>query len=52
MKMPDINKMTLREKIAQTMIVRQSDLLLRADKAYGELRQPQEAGEIMRKNQF
>lgn len=52
MKIPDINKMTLREKIAQTMLVRQSDLLLRADKAYGELRQPQEAGEIMRRNQF
>jgi len=52
MKKPDITKMTLKEKIAQTMIVRQSDLLLRADKAYSELRQPEEAGEIMRKNQF
>lgn len=51
-KKPDMSKMTLREKIAQTMIVRQSDLLLRADKDYDELRAPHEAEEIVRKNQF
>ena len=49
---PDINKMTLREKIAQIMLVRQCDLLLRADKAYDELRDTSEAKEIMDKNQF
>jgi len=52
MKKPDINKMTLREKAAQTLLVRQSDLLLRADKAYDELRDPLEAKEILDKNQF
>lgn len=52
MKKPDITKMTLREKIAQTCLVRQSDLLMRADKAYDELRDPAEAKEIMTKNQF
>ena len=52
MKKTDINQMTLREKIAQTCLVRQSDLLMRADKAYDELRDPAEAKEIMTKNQF
>jgi len=52
MKKPDINKMSLREKAAQTLLVRQSDLLLRADKAYDELRDPSEAKEILDKNQF
>ena len=52
MKKPDISKMTLREKAAQTLLVRQSDLLLRADKAYDELRDPSEAKEILDRNQF
>ena len=49
---PDISKMSLREKIGQVLLVRQSDLLLRADKAYDELRDPSEAKEIMDRNQF
>ena len=49
---PDVNRMTLREKIAQTCLVRQSDLLMRADRAYGELRDPAEASEILAVNQF
>ncbi len=52
MKKPNINKMTLREKVAQTLVVRQSDLMLRADKAYDELRDPSEAKEILDRNQF
>lgn len=52
MKKPDIKKMTLREKIAQTCIVRQSDLLMHADSAYTKLRDPSEAAELMGKYQF
>ena len=52
MKKPDIKAMTLREKIAQTLLVRQSDLMLRADRDYKEARGAQEAAEIMKKQQF
>ena len=52
MKKPDIRNMTLREKIAQTMIVKQSDLLLRSDKAYSELREPEETVALLKNNQY
>lgn len=52
MNIPDINKMTLREKLAQLLIVRMSDLLMDADSSYTKMRAPQEAAEIMEKNQF
>lgn len=52
MKRPDLNKMTLREKVAQTLLVRQSDLMMKAECDYGELRDPKEAKEILDKNQF
>ncbi len=52
MKKPNINEMTLREKIAQTLIVRQSDLMLRADMDYKEAREPDEAALLMEKYQF
>lgn len=52
MKKPDVNKMTLREKIGQVLLVRQSDLLMRADKNYSELRDPREAKELLAEYQF
>lgn len=52
MKKPDIKKMTLREKIAQTLVVRQSDLLMYADSAYSKLRDPKDAFELMKEYQF
>ncbi|MBO5929722.1 MAG: glycoside hydrolase family 3 protein [Clostridia bacterium] len=52
MKKPDMSTMTLREKVAQTLLVRMSDLLLKADTAYDELRDPSEAKKILDENQF
>ncbi len=52
MKKPDITKMSLRQKVAQTLLVRQSDLLMRAEKDYAELRAPKEAKEILETNCF
>ena len=52
MKKPIIEKMTLREKIGQTCLVRQSDLLMYADTNYSELRPYEEAVAIMKKAQF
>ena len=49
---PDMAKMTLREKIAQTLIVRQSDLFMHADTGYSTLRDPEEAFRFMRENQY
>lgn len=47
-----MEQMTVREKIAQTLLIRQSDLLLRADKDYKEARRPEEAAQIMKECQF
>lgn len=52
MKKPRIEEMTLREKIAQTLLVRQSDLMLRADLDYKAARDPEEAAQLMAANQF
>lgn len=52
MRRPKLEEMTLREKIAQTLLVRQCDLLLRADKDYMEARDPEEAFEIIERVQF
>jgi len=52
MKRPTIEYMTLREKIAQTCLVRQSDLLMYAEKSYGEVRPVEDAVELMRQYQF
>ncbi len=52
MNKPSIEKMTLREKIAQTCVVRQSDLQMHADSAYTKMRKPSEAAELMEKYQF
>lgn len=52
MKKPQLKDMTLREKIAQTLLVRQCDLLLRADKDYMERRDSEEAFEIIEREQF
>ena len=40
MKKPTLETMTLREKIAQTCLVRQSDLLMYPETNYGTLRYP------------
>ena len=52
MQIPDINSMTLREKLGQLLVVRMSDLLMDADSSYTKWRAPEEAAEIMEKNQF
>ena len=52
MKKPELKDLTLREKIAQTLLVRQCDLLLHAENDYMTAREPHEAAEIMEKNQF
>lgn len=52
MKKPELKDLTLREKIAQTLLVRQCDLLLHAENDYKTFRDPHEAAEIMEKNQF
>ncbi len=48
----DIKSMTLREKLGQLLIVRQSDLMMKAKTGYTQMREPEEAAEIMEKNQF
>lgn len=48
-KIINIESLSLREKFAQLLIVRQSDLMLHADTAYSTLRRPEEAAEIMKK---
>ena len=52
MKKPCIKDMTVREKLAQSLLVRQSDLMLRADLDYKVARDASEALELMEKNQF
>lgn len=52
MQIPDINSMTIREKLGQLLVVRMSDLLMDADSSYTKWRAPEEAAEIMEKNQF
>ena len=52
MKRPGIKDLTLREKIAQLLIVRMSDLIQDASTSYTKMRAPEEAAQIMEKNQF
>ena len=52
MSIPDIKTMTLREKIAQLLIVRQSDLIMDSSTAYSKFRDPSEAKELCEKYQF
>lgn len=52
MQIPDINSMTLREKLGQLLIVRMSDLLQDADSSYTKMRAPEEAAQLMEQNQF
>ena len=52
MKKPCLEKMTLREKIAQTCLVRQSDLLMYPDTNYAEIRPEEDAVKFMEKYQF
>ena len=52
MKKPCIEKMTLREKIAQTCLVRQSDLLMYPDTNYAAVRPKEDAVNFMKKYQF
>ena len=52
MKRPNIKDLTLREKIAQLLIVRMSDLVMDASTSYTKFRAPEEAAQIMEKNQF
>ena len=52
MKMPDIKTMTLREKIAQLVIVKQSDLMQDPDTAYDSLRDPEDAIRMVKENQY
>ncbi len=52
MKKPNIKDLTLKEKIAQLIIVRMSDLLMYADSSYTKLRDPKEAAELCEKYQY
>ena len=52
MNKPDIKKMTLKEKIAQLIIVRMSDLLMYADSSYTKMRDPEEAAALAEKYQY
>ena len=52
MKKPTLETMTLREKIAQTCLVRQSDLLMYPETNYGTLRPEEDAVSFMEKYQF
>ncbi len=52
MKRPDISKMTLRQKIAQTCVVRQSDLLMKPETQYSELQPEGFAVRNMKENQY
>ena len=52
MNRPDIKKMTLKEKIAQLLIVRQCDLMMYADSSYAKFRAPEEAAALAEKYQY
>ncbi|MBR2432170.1 MAG: glycoside hydrolase family 3 protein [Clostridia bacterium] len=52
MKKPIIENMTLREKIAQSCLVRESDLLMHADTNYASVRPKEDAALLMEKYQF
>ena len=52
MDLPKIKNMTLREKIAQLLIVRMSDLIQDASTSYTKMRAPEEAAQLMEKYQF
>ncbi|MBR3933803.1 MAG: glycoside hydrolase family 3 protein [Clostridia bacterium] len=52
MNMPDIKKMTLKEKIAQLVIVRMCDLMMYADSSYTKFRDPKEAATLAEKYQY
>ncbi len=52
MNKPDIKSMTLKEKIAQLIIVRMSDLIMYADSSYTKMRAPKEAAELAEKYQY
>ncbi len=52
MNKPDIKSMTLKEKIAQLLIVRQSDLMMYADSSYTKFRDPKEAAALAEKYQY
>ena len=52
MNKPDIKKMTLKEKIAQLIIVRQCDLMMYADSSYTKFRDPKEASKLAEKYQY
>ena len=52
MQIPDIKSLTLREKIAQLLVVRMSDLIMDANSSYTKMRDPEEAAQIVEKNQF
>ena len=52
MNMPDIKKMTLKEKIAQLVIVRMSDLVMDASSSYTKMRDPEEAAALAEKYQY
>ncbi len=52
MNTPDISKMTLREKIAQVLVVRMSDLVMYADSAYTKFRDNKEAAALAEKYQY
>ncbi len=52
MNIPDIKKMTLKEKIAQLLVVRQCDLMMYADSSYTKMRDPKEAAALAEKYQY
>lgn len=52
MKRPELKDLTLREKIAQTLLIRQSDLLIASKDGRAVVRDPQEAGQIMERDQY
>ena len=52
MKKPCVEKMTLREKIAQTCLVRQSDLLMYPDDNYATVRPKEDAAKFIKEHQF
>lgn len=52
MDIPKIESLTLREKLAQLLIVRQSDLMMYADTAYTSMRDPGEAAELVEKYNY
>ncbi|MBE6934739.1 MAG: glycoside hydrolase family 3 protein [Ruminococcaceae bacterium] len=52
MKKPTLNELTLREKIAQMMIVRLSDIIMEPETNYTSIRNEEEGLRIMRESQF